>query len=97
MIPTTIKLMDNYPNPFNPSTTIKYSINVNADVTLSVYNILGQTVSEMKQSNVPIGYNEFNFNATGLSSGVYFYQLKISKSSDSKVTRTQVKKMVLLK
>ena len=97
MIPATIKLMDNYPNPFNPSTTIKYSINVNADVTLSVYNILGQTVSEMKQSNVPIGYNEFNFNATGLSSGVYFYQLKISKSSDSKVTRTQVKKMVLLK
>jgi hypothetical protein len=96
-IPTSIKLLDNYPNPFNPSTTIKYSINVSADVTLSVYNILGQTVSEMKQSNVPVGYNEFKFNATGLSSGVYFYQLKVSNLSNSKVTRTQVKKMILLK
>lgn len=97
MVPTTIKLLDNYPNPFNPSTTIKYSININSDVTLFVYNILGQTVSEMKQLNVPIGYNEFKFDATGLSSGVYFYQLKISNHSNLKVTRTQVKKMVLLK
>jgi len=96
-IPTSINLFDNYPNPFNPSTTIKYSINVNADVTLSVFNVLGEVVSEVKKTNVPAGYDEFNFNARGLSSGVYFYQLKITNLTNSKVTSTQVKKMVLLK
>src|SRR5690606_11284603 len=55
-IPLSIQLFENYPNPFNPATTIKYSVNVNADVTLSVYNILGQTVSEIKQVNVTPGY-----------------------------------------
>ena len=48
-IPTSIELFENYPNPFNPTTTIKYSVNVNADVTLSVYNILGQVVSDNEE------------------------------------------------
>ncbi|MEJ2194584.1 MAG: T9SS type A sorting domain-containing protein [Ignavibacteriaceae bacterium] len=96
-IPTSITLFENYPNPFNPSTTIKYSINVNADVTLSVYNILGQFISEMKKTNVPAGNDEFKFIGNGLSSGVYFYQLKVENSSNSQVINTKVHKMILLK
>ncbi len=95
--PTTIRLYDNYPNPFNPSTTIKYTINSVSDVTLNVYNILGQAITQIKQTNVPSGTAEFNFNANGLASGVYFYQLKVKNLSNSQTSSTQVKKMVLLK
>ena len=97
LIPLSIELFDNYQNPFNPSTTIKYSVNVNADVSLSVYNILGQAVSVMNQTNVQPGYNEFKFDGTGLSSGVYLYQLKVKNLNTSQVVNTKVNKMVLLK
>ncbi|HEX9739716.1 MAG TPA: T9SS type A sorting domain-containing protein, partial [Ignavibacteriaceae bacterium] len=97
LIPLSIELFDNYPNPFNPSTTIKYSVNVIADVSLSVYNILGQAVSVMNQTNVQPGYNEFKFDGTGLSSGVYLYQLKVKNLNTSQVVNTKVNKMVLLK
>ncbi len=95
--PTRFQLFDNYPNPFNPSTTISYSINVNADVTLSVYNVLGQVVSVMKKTNVPVGQNEFKFNAGNLASGVYFYQLRIQNLNNANTMNSKVKKMVLLK
>ncbi len=96
-IPLSIELFENYPNPFNPSTTIKYSVNVSADVTLSVYNILGQAVSTMKKTNVQPGYDEFRFDGSGLSSGVYLYQLKVKNLSSSQVINTKVNKMILLK
>jgi len=96
-IPLSIELFENYPNPFNPVTTIKYSVNVNSDVTLSVYNILGQTVSIFNQTNVTPGFNEFKFDGSGLSSGVYLYQLKIKNLANSQVINTKVNKMVLLK
>lgn len=97
LIPNSIRLYNNYPNPFNPTTTIQYSINVNSDVSLYIYDILGQTVSIMKNTNVPAGTAEFRFNGAGLSSGIYFYQLKITDLSNSRIKTTQVKKMVLLK
>ncbi|HSR18325.1 MAG TPA: T9SS type A sorting domain-containing protein [Ignavibacteriaceae bacterium] len=96
-VPTSIMLYKNYPNPFNPTTTIKYSTNVIADVTLSVYNILGQVVSVMKKTNVPAGFDEFKFDAGGLSSGVYFYQLDVKNLSSTNVFSSKVMKMVLLK
>jgi hypothetical protein len=97
LVPNSIKLYNNYPNPFNPTTTIQYSVNFNSNVSLYIYDVLGQTVSVMKNENVPAGTAEFRFNGKGLSSGIYFYQLKITNLSNSKVTNTQVKKMVLLK
>lgn len=96
-IPLSIELLGNYPNPFNPSTKIKYSINVNSDVTLSVFNILGQKVSDINKFNVPAGYNEFNFDGSKLASGVYLYQLNIKNLSNSQVVDTKVSKMVLIK
>ena len=97
LIPNSIRLFDNYPNPFNPTTTIQYSINSAANVSLYIYDVLGQTVSVMHNTNVPAGTAEFRFNGEGLSSGIYFYQLKINNLNNSKSTSTQVKKMVLLK
>ena len=97
LVPTSIELFKNYPNPFNPTTTIKFSVNVNSDVTLSVYNLLGQVISEMKQTNVQPGYGEFKFDGSGLSSGVYFYKLNVKNQSSSQVISTKVNKMVLLK
>ena len=96
-IPTSIKLYANYPNPFNPTTTIKYSVTVNAEITLSVYNTLGQAVSVMKKTNVPAGYDEFKFDAGALSSGVYFYQLKVTNLANHEKVDSKVNKMIVLK
>lgn len=96
-IPLSIELFDNYPNPFNPTTNIRYSVNATADVTLSVYNILGQLVSVMKKAGVPAGFDEFKFNASRLSSGVYMYQLTVQNQSSKQVVNTAVKKMILIK
>jgi len=96
-LPLSIELLGNYPNPFNPSTKIKYSLNKSSDVTLSVYNILGETVAVMNTLNAQAGVNEFSFDAAGLASGVYLYQLKIKNLSSNQVIDSKVSKMVLIK
>ncbi len=89
-LPITYKLDQNYPNPFNPSTTINYSIPKESIVSLKIYNILGQEVKTLvNESKAPGKYN-VRFNASELSSGVYFYSLKAGDYY-------QVKKMMLLK
>ena len=69
-------LEQNYPNPFNPVTRIKFRIPKRTRVELSVYNILGEKVSEIINSEIEAGKYEYEFNAVNLSSGVYFYRLK---------------------
>ncbi len=89
-LPFSYKLNQNFPNPFNPSTTINYSIPKESIVTLKIYNILGQEVKTLvSESKAPGNYN-VRFNASELSSGVYFYSLKAGNYY-------QVKKMMLLK
>jgi hypothetical protein len=83
-------LSQNYPNPFNPSTTIEYSLNKPANVTLEVYNLVGQKVATLVNGYKPQGQYSVNFDAQNLSSGVYFYTLT---SGDVKLTR----KMLLMK
>lgn len=96
-LPLSIELLGNYPNPFNPSTKIKYSVNMLSDVTLSIYNILGQRISVINNFNVQPGYNEINFDGSQLASGVYLYQLKIRNQSSMQEVNTKVSKMVLMK
>ncbi len=88
--PNKFELAQNYPNPFNPSTTINYTIPKSSFVSLKVYNILGQVVATLYQGYQKAGSYKFNFDASGLSSGVYLYQLQ----SDGFV---QTKKMILMK
>ncbi len=75
-VPAAFELLQNYPNPFNPSTTIRYALPVQSHVTLSLYNMLGQKVEDLVGETQQAGYHEVRFEGTGLSSGVYFYQLQ---------------------
>lgn len=86
----TYNLADNYPNPFNPSTTINYSIAEPGIVELHVYNALGQKVETLINKHQNAGHHTISMNAENLASGLYFYEIKVNNFS-------QVKKMVLIK
>ncbi|MBU0474294.1 MAG: T9SS type A sorting domain-containing protein [Bacteroidetes bacterium] len=90
IIPNKFELSQNYPNPFNPSTTINYSILKAGDVSLKVYNIRGEVVSELVNKHQSYGNYSITFNASNLASGTYIYELK---SGDNRIA----KKMLLLK
>ena len=83
-------LSDNYPNPFNPSTVIKFSIPKEGWVSLKVFNIVGQLVTTLLSKEVTAGYHQAEFNGDKLSSGIYLYMLSYNGLS-------QTKKMILLK
>ncbi len=86
-------LSQNFPNPFNPSTKIKYSIPENSNVKLIVFNSLGEKVATIVNKYQTAGKHEANFNAENLSSGVYFYRLSVI----GKEQRYSTKKMIILK
>ena len=73
--PETFKLYHNYPNPFNPSPNIKFDITKSSNVRLTVYDMLGKEVKTLFAGDLNAGSYEYNFNAEGLTSGVYFYRL----------------------
>ncbi len=89
-LPEIFVLSQNYPNPFNPSTTIKYSIPASNFVTLKVYDVLGNEVSNLVNEYKNAGSYEVNFDGSQLSSGTYFYKLESGAFS-------QTKKLQLLK
>ena len=80
----------NYPNPFNPTTTIEFRIPVSSFVTIKVFDILGNEVRTLVHDNLDTGNHKIPFDATGLSGGVYFYRLTSSSFSETK-------RMVLLR
>jgi hypothetical protein len=90
VIPSSFKLYQNYPNPFNPMTTIEFEIPERANVKLIVYDILGREVGKLVDKELEPGRYKVNFEASELSSGVYFYRLEAGKFAD-------VKKMLLVK
>jgi hypothetical protein len=90
LVPVAFELGQNYPNPFNPSTTIKFSVPEAGLVTLRVFNLLGQEVATLLNSEKTAGVYEATFDASTLSSGIYFYTLEAKNF-------TSTKKMVLLK
>ncbi|HTO94417.1 MAG TPA: T9SS type A sorting domain-containing protein, partial [Bacteroidota bacterium] len=73
--PTEFSLAQSYPNPFNPTATIRYGIPVKAHVTLEVFTALGQRVATLVNEDEEAGYHDVKFNATGLASGAYFYAI----------------------
>ncbi|NBC27512.1 MAG: T9SS type A sorting domain-containing protein [Bacteroidetes bacterium] len=89
-VPDQVSLKQNFPNPFNPSTRIQFTLDRSTDVTLEVFNIAGQRVARLVQGTLNAGQHERTFNAGGLSSGVYIYRLQTQTES---ITR----QMVLIK
>lgn len=76
IIPQSFILKQNYPNPFNPVTTLEYQIPSSQFVDLSIYNILGQKVATLVSEKQNAGTQKVQWNATGMSSGLYFCSLK---------------------
>ncbi len=95
LIPAQFNLSQNYPNPFNPSTTINFSLPVNAKVKIDIVNILGQKIKTLVDADYSAGNHELNFNASNLSSGIYIYRIDAS-GQNGKVFSSS-KKMILMK
>ncbi|HVN49516.1 MAG TPA: cohesin domain-containing protein, partial [Bacteroidota bacterium] len=95
-IPKDYELSQNYPNPFNPSTTIKFSLPMDSKVDLIIYNILGQKVATLVSETLSAGYHNVVWNASNMSSGIYFSVLKSTSLSNGKDFKS-VKKLMLLK
>ena len=89
-VPFGFTLYQNYPNPFNPSTKIQYAISSRQFVSLRVYDVLGNEIATLVNEEKPAGSYEINFNASGLTNGMYFYSIKVGNFSETK-------KMLLLK
>ena len=90
IFPKDFMLYQNYPNPFNPFTTIQYSIPNTSNVTLKVYDILGNEIAILVNEEKPTGFYELTWNAENLPSGIYFYQLRAGDI-------VETKKMIILK
>lgn len=88
--PSTYELAQNFPNPFNPTTVIKYALPKDTEVSVKVYDILGSQVADLFNGVQTAGSYQLNFNAANLSSGTYIYMIKTKDFTESK-------KMILLK
>lgn len=89
-LPTKYFLEQNFPNPFNPSTTIKFDLPEQGMVNLIVYDIVGRKVAELLNESKDAGVHVVSYDGSNLASGLYFYRLQAGKYS-------QVKRMLLLK
>lgn len=89
-LPTTFSLSPNYPNPFNPTTTIRFALPEAATVRLTVYDVLGRQVQLLVDEQRPSGRHEVGFEATRLPSGLYFYRIEAGAF-------TAVRRMLLVK
>ncbi len=96
-LPKDFVLEQNHPNPFNPITNIKFSLNTSADVKLGVYNQLGQQVAVVLNEHKEAGTYSINFDASALTSGIYYYKIIALQPMSGEVLFQKSKKMVLLK
>lgn len=83
-MPTEFRLSQNYPNPFNPSTVIEFALPQKEFVNITIYNILGQKVRELINSEFNPGVHRLTFNGVNLASGVYFYRIQAGRFAETK-------------
>ena len=93
--PVEFAMSQNYPNPFNPVTKINFSLPVSSKVTLKIFDVLGQQITELINKDMEAGYHEVSFDGSMLSSGVYIYKLEAVGSNG--ITNSAVNKMILSK
>jgi hypothetical protein len=90
VVPEGFSLFQNYPNPFNPSTNLEFGISKLEFVSLKIYDMLGKEISTLVNERLIAGTYKYSFNASGLTSGIYFYTLKAGEF-------TETKRMLLVK
>lgn len=83
-------LWQNYPNPFNPNTIIDYYLPSRADVTLTIFNLLGEIITVHEQKSLPAGKYSYQWEAEQQASGIYFYELRVGQQKE-------IRKMILMK
>ncbi len=88
--PQVFELKQNFPNPFNPTTSIQFNLPQDGHVRLSVFNIVGEEVRELLNNNIAAGYHSVNFDASSLNSGLYLYKIEAGNF-------VQIRKMMLVK
>jgi hypothetical protein len=95
---TTYDLAQNYPNPFNPTTVISYQLPVTSNISLKVYDLLGQEVATLFEGIRQPGKYEATFDGNGLASGVYFYRIHVSQIDGGQASNfAETKKLMILK
>lgn len=95
--PKVFELLGNYPNPFNPTTTIRFTLPQASNLTLEVYNVVGQRVATRPLGDLSAGTQQTSFNAQGLSSGVYLYKLTATAKSGDRAKSSVSGKMTIIK
>ncbi len=88
--PSIWSLEQNYPNPFNPVTTIRFAIPREQQVLIEIFNSVGQSVATLVNTRLNPGFHEIKWNASDMSSGIYFYRIEAGEFQD-------LKKMILIK
>lgn len=97
-LPREFALSQNFPNPFNPSTHIRFAMPEQGNVTLKIFNILGQEITTLvNQQEFEAGFHETIFNGSNLGSGVYFYRIAVNDPDSHRLLFTDVRKFVLVK
>ncbi|OGU27828.1 MAG: hypothetical protein A2X66_02935 [Ignavibacteria bacterium GWA2_54_16] len=95
-VPQEFALLQNYPNPFNPSTLIRYDLAASAHVNIAIFDVLGRVVTTLVDEVQSASRYSVNWNATGLSSGIYFYRI-YARSQDGARDFISTKKLILMK
>jgi hypothetical protein len=95
--PKTFSLEQNFPNPFNPTTTIYYELPTESRVSIVVYDLLGREVKRLVDETKEAGYHNQRFDASGIASGVYFYRMTAQPLNGGGNNYVSIKKFVVLK
>jgi hypothetical protein len=96
-LPMEFALNQNYPNPFNPSTNIEFQIPNNEYVTLKIYNLLGEEIATLVSGQLVAGSYSYNWDASELASGIYFYRLYVGSLTGESRGFVQTRKMILMR
>jgi hypothetical protein len=97
LLPKTTALMQSYPNPFNPTTVINFQLSDHSYTNLKIFDIIGREVTTLVSETLPAGTYTRQWNASGMSSGIYFYRLQVYPNVVGAGSFTETKKLVLLK
>jgi hypothetical protein len=95
--PLSFQLFQNFPNPFNPATKIRFDLTEEALVKLKVYDVFGREVAQLVSAQKPAGMHEVVFDASSLANGTYYYRLEIQNPMEPRRRFVEVKRMTLLK